>query len=191
MTTQTFEQYSPAATVHERQRRPENIGRGLIAGAAAGFTATLVMTLFQNAMAKMREPLSSVEKLPERMQEQDDSEPATVKAADALWRLVAGREVKNEHKEAAGQVVHYGFGTSMGMLYGVAAEYSPAVTAGQGSAFGTALMIGADEITVPLAGLGDPPHKTPLSTHLNALIAHIVFGVTCEQVRRFVRHSLD
>lgn len=168
-----------------------NPAKGLLAGAVGGLAGTVVMTLFQNAITRLSSPLTRTRGFERRERTQDDSDPATVQAADTVSRLVIGRTIQQEHRNLAGQAMHYGFGTSMGMLYGVTAEYAPVATVGSGSAFGTVLMVGADEVAVPLAGFSDSPTQTPASTHLYALAAHVVYGITCEQVRRRVRHSLD
>ena len=54
-----------------------------------------------------------------------------------------------EQKKTAGRVVHYTFGTLMGIVYGVSAELVPEATTGAGTAFGTLLYLGADEVAVP------------------------------------------
>jgi hypothetical protein len=44
---------------------------------------------------------------------------------------------------------------------------------------------------VPAAGLGDAPTETPASTHLYALLSHVVFGGVAEGTRRLARDALD
>jgi hypothetical protein len=75
----------------------------------------------------------------------------------------------------------------MGAIYGAAVERRRRLTPAAGPMFGTALFLGADEIGVPLARLSAPPTAYPLSTHLKAMAAHLVYGVTADLVRRGVR----
>jgi uncharacterized membrane protein YagU involved in acid resistance len=78
----------------------------------------------------------------------------------------------------------------MGALYGALAEVAPQTTIGHGTPYGAAVWLGADEIAVPAFGLADGPAETPASTHLQALAAHLVYGVTLDTVRRLVRRVL-
>lgn len=70
---------------------------------------------------------------------------------------LAGNELTPEQKEKAGSIVHYGFGTAMGALYGVAMELLPrrlrdANPALSGAGIGSALFVGAHEVAVPVLG---------------------------------------
>jgi putative membrane protein len=90
----------------------------------------------------------------------------------------------------AGPALHYGFGALTGAVYGALAELVPAVTWGAGAPFGTAVWLGADEVTVPALGLSGPPWESPPSVHARALGAHLVYGLTTEGVRRLARRLL-
>jgi hypothetical protein len=39
---------------------------------------------------------------------------------------------------------------------------------------------------VPAAGLSKPPAETPWPQHLQALAAHLIYGLTAEGIRRLV-----
>ena len=86
--------------------------------------------------------------------------------------------------------MHYAFGTVVGGVYGVVAEFAPVVTTGAGVPFGTAVWLGADEIAVPALGLSKPPTQYPLSKHLYAIASHFVYGLTTDVVRRSLRKVL-
>jgi putative membrane protein len=109
---------------------------------------------------------------------------ATVKVADALSRAVRGRPVAGPRKPAAGSAVHYGFGATMGALYGVVAVAVPTVTAGTGLGFGAALWVSAHAIIVPALGLAPAPLRQPLRVEIVELVLHLLYGVTAELVRR-------
>ena len=151
-----------------------NFWAAAAAGLVAGLAASFVMDRFQAGVAA----LSSSD---------SDAEPATEKAADKVSQVVVGHPVSDDRKPLAGQAVHYALGAGLGIVYAVAAEYRPAVTAGYGTAFAVANTALLDEAAVPAAGLGDAPWKTPPSTHLYSVASHIVFGTVTEGVRRVLR----
>jgi uncharacterized membrane protein YagU involved in acid resistance len=66
----------------------------------------------------------------------------------------------------------------------------PIVTIGNGVGFGTGVWLLADEVAVPAAGLSKPAQEVPLTTHIYALVSHLVYGWITETVRRAVRRVL-
>ena len=151
-----------------------NIWAAVAAGLVAGLAASFVMDRFQAGVAA----LSSSD---------SDAEPATEKAADKVSQMVVGHEIPDDRKPLAGQAVHYALGAGLGVVYAVAAEYRPAVTAGYGTAFALANTALLDEAAVPAVGLGEAPWKTAPSTHLYSVASHMVFGTVTEGVRRLLR----
>jgi putative membrane protein len=113
-----------------------------------------------------------------------------MKVAAAVSERALDRKLRKEEKSAAGPIVHYAFGSTMGAVYGAAAEMIPATARGWGMPFGTALWFSADEVAVPSLGLSRSPTETPLSSHASALAAHLVYGLAAESVRRAVRGAL-
>jgi uncharacterized membrane protein YagU involved in acid resistance len=101
-----------------------------------------------------------------------------------------GKTLDKEKKKKAGQVVHYTFGTLMGIVYGVSAELVPEATTGAGTAFGTLLFLSADEVAVPAFRLGPPPDQTPAPDHLQHWAAHVVYGGSLELVRSLLRRVI-
>lgn len=166
--------------------------RGAVAGMVAGAVAALVMNQFQNLLSTLTpgdegEQLSEGEGGPKPEQKaSNEDEPATTKAAEAISQRLLHHDLSREEKKVAGPVMHYGFGATMGGLYGVAAEAAPAVRTGGGTAYGAAVWLAADEVAVPALGLGPPPTQTQMSTHMFALASHLVYGLTLEMVRRRV-----
>jgi hypothetical protein len=168
------------------------VWKGLVAGLAAGAIASWTMTRFQTALTKLRprreergEQASSFSS-----ESASEGEDATTKTAEALAQPVLARRLTRDEKRAAGPLVHYVFGSTVGAAYGAMAEARPAAAAGRGLLFGTALWLGADEVAVPAFGLSKAPLAYPPSTHFNALAAHLVYGVTADIVRRAVRRAL-
>lgn len=189
----------PARRWIGRNRR--SAWKGLVAGAAGGLLGTIAMTQFQKAWQKAAEKKQLGDHRQEREgrsqeraaeQPHDEKEDATMKAAGKLARA-AGKELTREQRGTASPFIHYGFGTAMGALWGVAMETSPRAIRRQrspffGSVFGSALFLGADEVAVPALGLAEAPEKP--SSHLYAWASHLVYGLTAEFVRRQVRNRL-
>ena len=181
-----------AITMFRRQTSP---WKGLVAGLAGGLAATMAMTQFQNAWTKAAEKIKGDGRNEgeenKGHSENSEAEDATMKAAGKV-ASVAGYPLSHDQKKKASPIVHYGFGTVMGGVYGVAMETrrlrrQPPLLAGAG--FGTSLFVGADEIAVPALGLSGQSESS-IGTHLYGLASHLVYGVTAEGVRRLTRRFL-
>jgi putative membrane protein len=176
---------------HKTTRNDADVLKGLVAGIAGGLLASLVMELFQALWTKAAEAIERA-----RAEEQKNKrkgrrkDPANVKAARSISKHVFGKKLPKSKKKFAGEVVHYAMGTTSAAVYGALAEASPITTVGDGLAFGTAVWLLADEISVPALRLSKLPTKIPVSTHLYALISHLVYGWTTETVRRAMRKAL-
>lgn len=193
MVTRALE-YLPRPLRWFARRNERSAWKGLLAGAAGGLVGTAVMTQFQNAWqkaaAKKRrfgDDRNAETRTPARTSE--EKEGVTMKAAGKLaW--AAGGELTQEQRKQGSAWVHYGFGTAMGALYGMAMETPPRGVRAQripffGSLFGSALFLGADEMAVPALGLDEASESA--SSHLYGWASHLVFGVTAEFVRRQIR----
>jgi putative membrane protein len=172
-----------------------NVVKGAIAGVAAGLAAAWVMTEFQALWSKAvdgQSPQSAGGRHDAReWQERNEDQNATELTAQAIAAHTIDRPLTDDELAIAAPAVHYGFGASMGALYGALAEAAPArTTVATGAAFGTLIWIGGDEIAVPLFGLSKANAEYSLETHAQAWAAHIVYGVTTELVRRGVRRLL-
>lgn len=170
----------------ERETESEpDLMKGLVAGLAAGLVASFVMEQFQALWAVTSRKLDLDERKPGRK-----PKPATVKAADAIAERVVGHKVRKRHQRLAGEAVHYAMGGTSAAIYGMLAEVSPAVRAGEGTAFGAVVWLAADEASVPALGLTKSPTRIPMRTHLYALVSHLVYGAVTEAVRRAFRKIL-
>jgi uncharacterized membrane protein YagU involved in acid resistance len=184
-----------------RAKRP-SVLRGIITGATAGIAATLIMDQFlkltsagQKAVEKQMK-LAQGESTWEIAHEQAQQEQQAAQqegSTEIVARKIAsaaGKTLDKEKKKTAGQVVHYTFGTLMGIVYGVSAEFIPEVSTGAGTAFGTILFLGADELAVPAFQLSPAPTETPAKDHLQHWAAHVVYGGSLELVRSLVRRFI-
>lgn len=176
---------------HER-----TIWKGLAAGAVSGLAATWIMTQYQVGSQKLMQKLKqsrSAEEQPggwQNQQQPDNAENPTVTVAKKITGAV-GAQVPEDKKQLAGNVVHYGFGTAMGVFYGLLSEFVPATTTARGVVYGAGLWAAADELTLPAAGLAKWWPEYPLEVHANALAAHIVYAKSMDEIYRGVRRLLD
>ena len=183
-----------------------SIYKGIAAGATAGLVASFVMNQFQSALGKLMEneershgaqslqqgsPEHGIgRELAERgVDEPDDN--AAVRTGNAVSELVLHRHLTKSEKEKAGAVAHYAMGVTSGAIYGAVAEVVPAATMCEGTAFGAAVWLLADEMIVPATGLSRKGTDYPPSIHAYALASHLVYGVTTELVRRAVLRVLN
>jgi predicted cobalt transporter CbtA len=161
--------------------------RGTVAGALGGFIGSWVMDEFQVVWSAAERRISkNGNQNSDEQAKSANQEPAPVKIVAAAEHMVLNREPSESHKKIGSQVVHYGFGTAMGLLYGALADKTSKVRAGGGTLFATSLWLGADEIAVPALKLSPPPTDTPKSKHLYGLASHLIYGLTLEGVRRAV-----
>jgi putative membrane protein len=112
-------------------------------------------------------------------------------------RKIAGlgdHELTQEEKKKAGALVHYGFGTAMGAIFGAMLESRPRDIrrhpALSGLGFGSLLFVGADEIAVPALKLSGKPGETPLGDHVYGLASHLVYGAIAGTTAGLARRLL-
>jgi putative membrane protein len=106
----------------------------------------------------------------------------------------AGSESAGEsqppEKKIAIQTVRWGFGAAVGAAYGAIAEYYPAATAKEGVTFGMAVEALAHEGALPALNFLVKPTDAPALTRAGGITSHVVYGVTTEVVRGFLRKRL-
>ena len=195
MATMALE-YLPRPVRRLWRRNERSAWKGLLAGAAGGLVGTIVMTQFQNGWQKVAEKrrfgATRKQETRSRVRTSEEKEDTTMNAAGKLAKA-AGRELTHEQRKQASPWVHYGFGTAMGALYGMAMETPPRGVRAQripffGSLFGSALFLGADEMAVPALGLAEASASP--SSHLYGWASHMVYGATAEFVRRQIRSRI-
>jgi hypothetical protein len=158
----------------------------LAAGVAGGLAGSFAMERYQRALGRISSDLGGAPGGGGQQYRQPQSEPSTYVAADVVSRAATGEALRPEDKPLGGSLVHYAFGGSVGALYGVLAAQRPDVAAGLGMPFGVAVWMTADEIGMPALGLAKRPTAYPVTDHLSALTAHLVFGAVMESVRRLL-----
>jgi hypothetical protein len=177
-----------------------SVARGIVTGLIAGIGATLIMDQFLKLASSSQKAIEKRHKLaegksPEQInqelrqkehqaaEQEDSTEIVARKIAET-----AGKSLDRDEKKTAGQVVHYAFGTLMGVVYCVTAEVLPEASAGGGAGFGTLLFLAADEVAVPALRLAPQPTETEAPfDHLQHWAAHVVYGGSLELVRSLIR----
>lgn len=160
-----------------RRSRKKRMWKGVALGVAGGLAGAWVMNQSQTVMGKVAKSANG------HAADHGQQEPEAVLTANKISESVIGTPVPREKRKIAEPLVHYGFGALVGGLYGGLASAAPLVTLGAGSVYGALIWLLADEIAAPALGLGKGPRQTPLPRHLQALGAHLVYGLTTEGVR--------
>lgn len=180
------------------KKKSPSVFRGLIAGAAAGIAATLIMDQFQKLgsagqkAAEKQLKLGQGESSWQIAHEQVQAEQQAARqegSTEIVARKIAeatGGHLASQDKKKAGQAVHYAFGTLMGVVYGISAELLPETTTGAGTAFGTLLFLAADEVAVPAFQLSPSPMESPATDQLQHWAAHVVYGASLELFRSLI-----
>jgi hypothetical protein len=126
----------------------------------------------------------------QKEQKAESSEPATVRAAEAVFKSLLHRELPESEKPCAGEIAHYAMGAVSGAAYAAVAARLALATKGFGLLFGVVLWLVADEVAVPVMGLSKGPWEYPASSHAYALASHLVYGATLEAARRGIDQLL-
>jgi putative membrane protein len=176
-----------------------SVARGVATGIVAGIAATLVMDQFQRLAAYSHKEIDKHQKLAAgestwQIAHEQAQQEAVAAQQEGSTEIVArklasavGKPLPEEEKKTAGQAVHFIFGTLMGVVYCVTAEIIPEAASGGGTAYGTLLFLGADEVAVPTLRLAPPPTQSAPTDHLQHWAAHIVYGGSLELVRSLLR----
>jgi putative membrane protein len=153
----------------------------LILGAMSGLAGTVIMTQFQNVWNKFSVDAHKPANEPDAKSVEEQEEDSTMKAAGKLSNEI-GHPLSREERKKAGPWVHYAFGTSIGAVFGVAAEMkrepvrriNPVLA---GAAFGTAVFVAAHELIVPALKLSSNPLKEPIPEQIAEFVSHLIYGV--------------
>ncbi len=145
-----------------------------------GLAGAWAMNQFQALLSG----LSKSKRKPEDQESQEASDDATVKTANAISQGLFQHTLTADEKRWAGPAVHYGFGASVGAVYGALAETCPVAKAGFGATYGTAVWVIADEMAVPAFGLSKPIPETDVTSHARAFASHLVYGIVTDLARR-------
>jgi len=159
------------------ERKQAGLFRGIITGLVAGAVATVLMDVYwkvvQNTLGERPE-----QKPKPGDDNQEKDEPATQIIADKLSEAVTGSEVPEESKAPAGVAVHYSTGLTFGAAYGAIATRRAKWGLFAGLLYGAAIWLFFDELGMRALKVAPDLRKVPPREHLQALGAHLVYGVS-------------
>lgn len=176
---------------------------GAFAGLIAGTVATWIMDRFQynwwdvaafierwRGAAPAATPPPPAPEPATAPAVEEFSGPSTARVANWFFRRWTGRDLNSAEKGPAGEIVHYAFGIANAVLFGAVLSALGVLGIAWGVAFGIALFVAIDELGLWALGLAKGPWNYPLSIHLYALAAHVVYGLALGSGYYLVRSVL-
>lgn len=157
-----------------------------------GLVAGLLGSIAQNLFFASTKKLAPSSAAPFELAEPEQAtETATQTVARRLTEHLAQRGPV-EHRQLAAQLVHLGFGSAWGGAYGLVASSIPrrgVLTTGL--AFGMMVWLISDDILLPAFRLSAWPHHYPVKTHLYAIAAHAVYGLTVASTHAALERAVN
>jgi hypothetical protein len=98
-----------------------------------------------------------------------------------------GREPSDEVVNRLSNAIHWAFGTSNGVLYGMLDPRYPTISATLAAPVALALFA-FDEFGLTALDLAAPPDRFPAGTHLRAFANHIAYGAVLAVTYRSLTH---
>lgn len=171
-----------------------SVWKGAVAGLVAGLVASWVKSKVEPPLQKIGEKIFPPSASQKRLRGADvtghslNMPPAIL--AREVAEKISGRKLDAQATQEAMTGIHYIFGTTLGIGYGIAAEELFEITIGSGIPIGAAMWAGTHGSVVPALGLQDAPEEMPAAWYVWEFGSHLVFGLTVELVRRAVRSRL-
>jgi len=138
--------------------------RPWVQGAIAGFVATVPMTLFMLSTQRFL-PKGQRYDLPPELITKDLADKAHVK-----------QHMNKAQILAATTVSHFGYGATMGVLYGLLGRRLPLPSGLKGSLFGLIVWAASYPVLLPLLGISESSHEETTRRNLMMIGAHIIWG---------------
>ena len=151
--------------------------RRFFQGAAAGFAATIPMSIFM---------LVGWTLLPRRQQYHLPPRMVTEKIAERV-----GLEDDMTEDQLVGLTIfsHFGYGALFGAVYALYEERVPMHSSLKGALTGLAIWIGSYLGWLPALGILRPATRHPWRRNLMMILAHFVWGITLGEVLRKLTES--
>jgi hypothetical protein len=133
----------------ERMRKKPTLVGAVKLGLAAGLVGTIAMTALQEVMARRRRTRMPAGPI---MAEADpwSHAPAPAQLAKRVMEDVTGREIPPDRIPVYTNVMHWGYGITMGAAFGLAQRWLRARPSFQGPAFGLGVWAWSYATLVPL-----------------------------------------
>ena len=141
-------------------------GKTLIDGAIAGFIATVPMSLVMLALQRMLPPQRQSPLPPSEITERAAKRADVETAAQDPWH------------DLLTLISHFGFGATVGSLYGPLAQRAPFPKFASGFLFGLVVWFVSYQGWLPALRLLPPASKQPPKRNLIMIAAHLVWGAS-------------
>lgn len=151
-----------------------NTARGIISGFLGGLAGTFVKSTAERYL-EVR---------------QIDEEEAQMTVIDDLSEKITGNQLSGVSEDIAEQFAEIPLGASVGAAYGYGKKDENDINLFDGVILGATTWASTHETSLPIAGLEKGPDEVPVTTQLQELFAHVLFGVTTEVVRGFVSQRI-
>lgn len=152
------------------------LGKGVLAGVTGTAAMTLAQTQLMPRIPFSKLPSAYEPKEPRYPDEVEaKEEPATEVAARRFVEGVAHRRLTGKQKKWAGHAVHFATGAVFGGLFSLLAPRKPKLH--HGLLWGTFVWAVNDNLVLPLLRVADWPSRYRTDAHLQALLAHLIYGV--------------
>jgi uncharacterized membrane protein YagU involved in acid resistance len=155
-------------------------------GVIAGLVASWVKALTEPRLQALAEAILP----PSPSQKQDvgadpSGHPENMPPAVLVDRatVALGRRLTLPQRLRAQQVIHYGMGAGLGVLYSVAVSRWPSASRARGALAGVAIYGGTHGSLLPALGIQRPPWRLSPAAVAWESTSHLAFGVALEAAR--------
>ena len=148
----------------------------VLAGALAGIAGTGLMTVWQTAAAKLQSSGQSGSQPDVEPSDPWEEASAPAQVAQRIGEGVFKHPVSPTLIPLLTNVMHWGYGTSWGTVYGIVTVGRRRSGVARGAGFGTAVWATSYAQLVPM-GLYEPPWTYPPGELALDLSYHLVYGV--------------
>jgi uncharacterized membrane protein YagU involved in acid resistance len=173
---QPYEREDMIQLEHGREAKPV---QAMLQGGLAGFVATGPMSVFMLATKRF---------LPRRHRY---ALPPEIITEELAHRMHVRWHMNKMEVEAATIVSHFGYGATMGMLYGTSAKLIPLPSPVKGVLFGLIVWAASYLGLLPLIGMSESGQREPGRRNLMMIAAHIVWGVTLGLVAEVLSEKVN
>lgn len=172
-----------------------SMATGALMGLAGGIAGVLAMRFAMKTAHRVLQA-QSADSNTETFRFTEDRRRRGESASNAVGRILYTRVTKREpterEKAKLGQAVHWTYGIAMavgyGMLRGKNRHASDVIG---GAIFGAGLWGLGDELLLPALGLGPKPTAVSIKSHVEALAAHLGYGVVTAATVQGLGRVLD
>lgn len=135
-------------------------------GSVAGAIATIPMTLFMLLMQQLLPKWQKYALPPERI------------TTELAKRAEVGKHMNKQQRLGAALVMHFGYGSNMGMFYAPLARRVHLPPALKGAIFGILVWVGSYLGIAPTLELSEAAPNQPWQRNIMMIGAHLIWGIT-------------